>query len=346
MVSEAIFNKAKFEVLGNPLEDVEKEICELNNYKNRILNLIENNILNKNSYAIQLLSKNKIIEIFKYNRIYFKNSKERNCMIFNVYEKSNNIYVVCKFTKSFTTNLWKPITLNRFLELYDRYEFNQLYPKNIREKYFMKLEDKLNLIESKLVNLQKEYKRLYKEKEEKINLDFNSEIKKHKKLESENIIISKNKNRVDNIKEKISIYLNSIEKQKLMNWISDNIYSIRLYAIEGGRGSGRLSYYKDFGNQKIRKPDLNEEGKLLKSCDSANGYISFKNVEKIPVDVKNILERITYNRNSNVKSLFNKNRLNDFNFSLYLLSEFNSYGFKSGIRNLNRFIDKSFIETL
>lgn len=346
MSNEAVFEKAKFEVLGNPLENIEKELKELKDYKNRILDALSSNFVNKQSKCLELLSTNSILKVLNENRITFYNSQSLPCEIAEVYLEKENIFIKCKFLNS--KKIWKPLKLKYFLNLISSGDFTCFSPRILNEKYLCSIDYKLDKLNIKIASLENEYKELYKQKEKEINKAFYKEINQFKKLDEAETkqVISKNKKGIDKVKEKISVYLNSEEKSNLMTWISDNIYSIRIYAIEGGRAEGRLSYYKDFGNQKLRKANLDKDGKLITSCDSANGYISFKNVISIPENINNIFKKVCQNRNSNVKSLFNKNRLNDFNFALYLLSEYNEYGFKSGIRNLNKEIDKSFILNL
>ena len=117
-----------------------------------------------------------------------------------------------------------------------------------------------------------------------------------------------------------------------------NIYSMRCYVLKGGASElsmDREDAYPDdiYGKKKRTIPLYNDEG-LLISNDSVNGYIRLNTVDNAPTEC--ILPLC---QKKDAKDLFKQNRLNDLNLMLFLLAEYNEYGFKVGKTNLFKDID-------
>ena len=125
--------------------------------------------------------------------------------------------------------------------------------------------------------------------------------------------------------------LSKEEQKTLINWLSKNSYSMRLYVVEGSSWDKAISeLYPEEIYGKPRRTIPSE-----KSKDSINGYISVNNIDgNVPYD---ILKKITHKQNDeDVIKYYGKNtyRINNYLLVLYLLNNYNKNGFKLGKTNL------------
>ena len=275
----------------------------------------------------------------------FRNSRDEKVLIEKATARKgttdhNFILLHCHFENS--SKIWV-VRLGRFLQLIDYKEFKGVHPEIFKSRYLSSVENQINFLTNQINKIRTKYNDLFNEVQNNVLQAFNDEQSSHigyesnyqPKEKSDAELVAQNKKAVGEVKNVFNSLLTWDERRKIIEWIANNIYSIRVYAIAGGRGNSRLNNYSAFGSQAIRQPQLDEEGRLIKGTDSANGHISFKNVDTAPCE---LLSKLCSGRR-NAKSLFNKNRLNDFNLALFLLSEYHDYGFKSGVLNLNKEID-------
>lgn len=129
-------------------------------------------------------------------------------------------------------------------------------------------------------------------------------------------------------------YLTKEEKKTLMKWLNQHVNTLRLYVLKGGVYDELLS--KEFPDEKYgvkrrTEPNNSEEG----SVDCCGGYVGVDSLQDCPIE---LFQRIA--RKKDPKDVFKKSssgnqyRFNSYGFVLYLLSEFNSIGYITGVSNL------------
>ena len=211
--------------------------------------------------------------------------------------------------------------------------------KNIKDKYFRRLNSDNIDNYITLLNSKKEfYSNKFNNITRNANLVINREVSKH----PNEMVVSREAIRqsIRAIQKDSKVMadawnstLNNKEQQTLINWLSKNIYSMRLYVVQGSSWDKAISelYPEDvYGNPRRTIPSE-------KSKDSINGYISVNaNAEDAPYD---ILKKITHKQNNeDVIKYYGKNtyRINNYLLVLYLLNNYNKNGFKLGKTKLNK----------
>lgn len=262
----------------------------------------------------------------------FRNQRYWLCEIQKVWKKDNELYVQVKSHKKND-----PWTM-KFKTLYtDCKEFN--ISRNIKDKYFkrinvMNADDQINYLKGK----KKKYDELYNKTVKSANTLIKDELSKH----NNEIVVTRQAIRqsIRSIQQDTKVIadawnstLSEKEQQTLINWLSKNIYSMRLYVVKGSRWDKAISeLYPDatYGTPRRTIPSD-------KSKDSINGYLSVNTIEgNVPYD---ILKKVTHKQNSeDVIKYYGKNkyRINNYLLVLYLLNNYNKNGFKLGKTNLNK----------
>jgi hypothetical protein len=312
------------------------------------------------------ISKAKIFDLKKRkgSTITFVNDQGTLCEIINIikdkgkYVLSNNwpiLEIRC------SSRRWQTkMTLNRFLDLVCKKDFSNIQPKEFAEAYLRPYYESnthinsLNAVDTRLNQVYNQlsflyikynlYDSKYLKLKNELEKEFNMSLTKYEKLKKEAYReedINKIKKETQTNLQKINTIWNSTllnkDKAVLLGWICKNIYSMRLYVLKGGASEKCMdeeTAYPDdiYGKKRRTIPEYTEDGKLI-SCDSVGGYISFKNEECIKSCPKEILQKLCQNKDIN--NLFKGKRLNDLNLMLFLLNEYNKYGFKVGQRHLS-----------
>lgn len=224
-----------------------------------------------------------------------------------------------------------------FSTLRDREYFNR-----IKNKYYVKFNlPELLYLKQRLINLKKELQAKGDKINSKVDLDiYNTLADPSSKIDLpteqlRNPILRSKPEKVESISTYKDIFksiLTDEEKQKLIKWVSENVYSMRLYLLKDGKYDKKLSalFPDDIYGKKRR---------TVPSCyskDTLGGYISFTTLTDCPFE---IIGKICGTQNlkatlSLFKFVSNNFRLNNYKLVLYLLANYNEFGFKTGIRNL------------
>ena len=197
---------------------------------------------------------------------------------------------------------------------------------------------KISELLKKLKEKKKAYDKLYKEQTKEARSSINKELSKH----VNDITISRNAIRtaIKSIQKDTKVIadawnstLTKQEQETLLEWIAGNIYSMRLYVVQGSRWEKAITQlYPEDQYGKARKTIPSECSK-----DSIGGYISLNNINNIPYD---ILKKITHKEKNEDIVKQNKGsskyRINNYLLVLYLLNNYNQLGFKLGETNLNK----------
>ena len=190
----------------------------------------------------------------------------------------------------------------------------------------------------KLIAKKKAYDKLYKKQTKEARYSINRELSKH----VNDMTVSRNAIRtaIKSIQRDTKVIadawnstLTKQEQETLLEWLAGNIYSMRLYVVQGSRWEKAITeLYPEEQYGKARKTVPSECSK-----DSIGGYISLNNVNNIPYD---ILKKITHKEKNEDIVKQNKGsskyRINNYLLVLYLLNNYNQRGFKLGITNLNK----------
>ena len=125
------------------------------------------------------------------------------------------------------------------------------------------------------------------------------------------------------------------EQTTLMNWIKVNVYSMRLYVIKNSSWDKVISErYPDEQYGLKRRTEASES-----STDSISGYISVKQIADAPMEIiKKLTHKVKDEDNFKKNAGSNVYRLNNYLLVLFLLNNYNSIGFKTGVRNLSNYI--------
>ena len=349
-MSDAIKNYVKFNVLGIEEDLVSEEDKELIKKLQQRKHILQRNDSNK--YVIETYRKDKQVDVF--NKLKIRQGQKCRITFINDYGLPVEIAgaqvakgevllncIFCKTRKTF--NMW----LNTFLQGYKNGSMSKVKPDGFVNSYLISVKDSLNKTLAELQEIKDKYNKVYKETENALQAKYDSEIAKYSKIQkeakSERYQLSaeealekaKSFKGLDRVKDYWNSKITEEEKQILLKWISENIYSIRVYGlINGQSGNTLLQEYADVGNVKYREVKTNEEGKVT-SQDSIVAHISFKTLENAPME---ILKKIVSTKGRN-ENIFYNNRLNDKNLALFLLSEYHDRGFKAGVRNLYKEIN-------
>lgn len=349
----AIKDYIRFGVLG--LENVElededkKELEKLTKQLKRL-----ESISNKDLYVLQTYSQDTQVKIFselkirQNGHVKFTNDIGLPCIINSVKLKYNDIALNCSF-------LWRPryvtktdfsMWLSTFIADYKNKKITKIKPQKFEQVYLVTVKDRINELKAQINAIKSKYDTLYKQKENELKKANYQELNKTPRLEkeasaeryqlsnSEALEVAKTFKGVERTKS----YWNQVSKDEivsLMGWIAKHIYSIRVYGLTGGQSGAALKNdYGEFGEIKFRNPEYNDDGKLT-SQDSIVAHISFDEVEDAPLD---IFKKVVSAANKR-ESIFYQHRLNDKNLALFLLDEYNKFGFKAGESKLNTKLD-------
>ena len=218
-------------------------------------------------------------------------------------------------------------------------EGNFINKSNALDKYLVPLTpQKISELLKKLKEKKKAYDKLYKEQTKEARSSINKELSKH----VNDITVSRNAIRtaIKSIQKDTKVIadawnstLTKQEQETLLGWIAGNIYSMRLYVVQGSRWEKAISeLYPEEQYGKARKTIPSECSK-----DSIGGYISLNNINNIPYD---ILKKITHKEKNEDIVKQNKGsskyRINNYLLVLYLLNNYNQRGFKLAVTNLNK----------
>ena len=345
-MSEPIKDYVKFNVLGieeDLVSEEDKETIKKLNVRKHILLRYQG----YKDYVIETYSLNRQADIFNglkarqgYKaRVTFVNSRGYPVEITGAVVEGTALFLRCVFCKTRKTF---GMRLETFLSELFEGNITRVKPDGFYNSYLLPIPASLRETENKLNEIKEKYNKIYKERESALQEQYEKElakfsrIKKEAKSEryqlSEEEALEKAKafKGLDRIKNYWNTKLTNDEKTQLINWISNNIYSIRVYGLlDGQSGNTLLNEYSDIGDVKIRPVKTNEEGKVT-SQDSIVAHISFKQTKDAPME---ILNKVVSTKGRNEK-IFYGNRLNDKNLALFLLSEYHDKGFKAGVRNL------------
>lgn len=210
---------------------------------------------------------------------------------------------------------------------------------NALDKYLVPLTpEKISELLKKLKEKKKAYEQKYKEKSKEAKATIKQELDKH----TNDIQVSRLaiRSAIKNIQKSTKVMadawnstLTKQEQETLLEWIAGNIYSMRLYVVQGSRWDQAISeLYPESQYGKPRRTIPSQASK-----DSINGYITINNKdENVPYDILKKITRkldaidiIKYNGG-------NKYRINNYMLVLHLLNQYNKYGFKLGETNLNK----------
>lgn len=343
-MSKAIKDYVKFNVLGIEEDLVSEEDKKLINKLKQIKYILSKS--NK-KYMLEQYSLKTQINIFNNLklrqgnkcRITFLNSKKSPVEILEVKQVKDKLLLECIFCKTRRKfNMW----LSTFLNEFESKNICKLRPEGFVNNYLITVSDYIVKINKALAKIYNKYNKTYDDTENQLRTAYENELAKYPKIEKEAKAVryqmttqealekAKAFKGLERTKDYWNTRISQEEKDSLLKWISENIYSIRVYGLlDGQSGNTLLNEYSDVGDVKIRPVKTNEEGKVT-SQDSIVAHISFKQVENAPID---ILKKVVSTKGRN-ENIFYNNRLNDKNLALFLLSEYHDKGFKAGVRNL------------
>ena len=207
------------------------------------------------------------------------------------------------------------------------------------DKYLIPLTtQKISELIKKLKEKKKAYEQKYKEKSKEAKATIKQELDKHTNdMQVSRLAV---RSAIKNIQRSNKVMadawnstLTKDEQQRLLEWLAGNIYSMRLYVVEGSKWDQAISeLYPESQYGKPRRTIPSQASK-----DSINGYISINSKDgDVPYD---ILKKIT--RKLNEQDIIkyngaNRYRINNYMLVLHLLNQYNKYGFKLGETNLNK----------
>ena len=346
-MSKAIQDYVKFNVLGIEEDLVSNEDKDLIKRLNARKHIMQRAIDKHNEYVIQSYPLTTQCDIFnglklrqgQKCRLTFMNDQNIPVEILGAELKDDKVLLRCVFCRTRKTfKMW----LDTFLSEYFSGDIDKVKPDKFAEYYLKSLHVSLSEVKAELNTIKEKYNKIYKDKEEALKQGYDTELAKYDRITKEansqryqmsaEEALEKAKafKGLERTKDYWNTRISQEEKDSLLKWISENIYSIRVYGLlDGQSGNTLLNEYADVGDVKIRPVKTNEEGKVT-SQDSIVAHISFKQVEDAPI---NILKKVVSTKGRN-ENIFYNNRLNDKNLALFLLSEYHDKGFKAGVRNL------------
>lgn len=337
----------KFNVLGIEENLVSKEDAFLISKYQKKLDILKN--YKPHDYMLVTYSKQKQLEIINdlkkrrgaYNTITFYNSRGKRVKICEAFLVDGRILLQCSFVRGNKTfRMW----LDTLLSELQKRNITKFRPHEFKTTYFKYVYDEIKEIRKSLNDIYQKYNNIYKARKNSLKQEFDKEINKYKpvikevkvkkELSNQEALEKAGKNKgVERVKDYFNSRITEEEKKIFLDWISKNIYSIRVYGLLDGRSGNVLKneYGNIEGNLRLRDIKKDDAGKVV-SSDNLSAYISLKSKDNPPMD---ILKKITSTKRKGT-DLFYGNRLNDTNLALFLLLEYRDKGFKAGIRNLYR----------
>jgi len=312
--------------LGNNLTQTQQ--LEYKNIDEVINRLKEVKKLHLAPYYIELLPLDYVKSILV-GKI-FKNKAYWTCQINSVWRKGYDLII--KVTSSKKSEPWEMY----FKTIMKDCKFQNI-AQNIRDKYLVRVNaNNIDNYIAELENKKRQYDTKYRQTISNANRVINQEVSKH----PNEMVVSREAIRqsIRSIQKDSKVIadawnstLTQAEQNTLINWLSKNIYSMRLYVVQGSSWDKAISeLYPEEIYGKPRRTISSE-----KSKDSINGYISVNSIDgNVPYD---ILKKITHKQNNeDVIKYYGKNtyRINNYLLVLYLLNNYNKNGFKLGKTNL------------
>lgn len=348
-MNETIKKYLTFNIYGIDENLVSEEDIKLINFLEHKLLFLRSNC-EPNDLILECYSLDKQLEIFnglkerqgEKTRITFYNSRNIPVEIIKAHKREKEeIILECIFCK---TRKYFRMRLSTFIKEYKEDKITRVKPDGFVNAYLVNAKNYSLEISDKLKALKDKYNKLYTERKNLLQASYDAEISKYKKIEKEGrnekrqltseeaLMKAKSFKGLDRIKNYWNTQVSQEEKDILLKWISENVYSIRVYGLINGRSGNVLSNeYSDIGEVKYRDIKTNDEGKVT-SQDSIVAHISFKQVVDAPMEIFKKVVSTKGKRRS--ETIFRNNRLNDKNLALFLLSEYHDKGFKAGVRNL------------
>lgn len=261
----------------------------------------------------------------------FLNEWGRKCTIDSIVRnKKGQLIALCS---------WKNKQWSMYLETLLS-ETTILVDKRIQHYYLDLLTlDTVRELIQRLNEKKDKYEQMYLAQIREANKDLYTELNKHQtpELEVSRDAIKRAKASIRKDGKEIATVWNSTltkeEQNKLLSWIWENIYSARLYVVEGtGLDKSISELYPDEQYGKKRRTKPSECSK-----NSIGGYISLNTDVGAPLD---ILNKLAHKKDLNNILIQNKGsnkwRFNSYLLVLFLLNNYNDIGFKTGVTNLNK----------
>lgn len=314
--------------LGNSLTQNQK--LEYDNLDNLIKELKEVKEQHLIPYYIELLPLEFVKSILVGKN--FRNKAWWLCEIVNVWKKGFDLIVQVKSPKK-----------NECWEMYFKTIMKDCKFQNLDEKFKTKYLVRINVKNidnyiAELENKKKLYDTKYRQTISNADRVINQEVSKH----PNEMVVSREAIRkaIRSIQRDSKVMadawnstLTQAEQNTLINWLAKNIYSMRLYVVQGSSWAKAIDeLYPENIYGKRRQTEASELSK-----DSINGYVSLNNIDNIPYE---ILKKITHKQKDSDVVKQNKGsskyRINNYLLVLYLLNNYNKNGFKLGKTNLNK----------
>ena len=348
-MSKAVKDYVKFQVLGieeDLVSEEDKKVINKLKLRKHILEAAKqdkNKVFVLETYSIE--KQQKIFDELKLRqgdktRITFLNDTNEPVEILGASIRHEKVLLRCRFCKRRNIfNMW----LKTFINEIKKGNIRSIRPLKFVAAYFNTIDMSLKETSRNLQLIYDKYNNIYETRKLALKRDFENEIagykevvkeaKIKKELSTEEALEKALKNKgVARIKDYWNTKISPEEKATLLNWLSQSIYSIRVYGLLDGKSGNVLKnkYSEIGGSVRLREVKRNEEGKVV-SSDGISAYIALKFVNGAP---EGILKKIVSTRRNKEQSIFSRNRICDTNLALFLLLEYKNKGFKAGVRNL------------
>jgi len=368
-----IFNKVKAEIdsYQGKIKDIDNSLEELKNYTPTpiIFTTAKGETYSRKKLALDYELENSNIdpehlaEIFK--GITFYNSNRRFCKItetdFNRYKFSKStskMYLTLVFNYGTTVEKPTPMTLDRFLYLVEIGDFSINggdFVKDVKELLkpysdAVGFESKIKELENDKKQSVRELKKIKKSDEYLFFKDLYNEVKKavmkSYSVAAASIATTRevapdvpeetDQEKIDKMREKAgdaknvwNTTLGPEEKAEFIGWLCKHIRLLRIKVVERGNSEYITSLaYPDIIYGKKYREKANTSG-----WDASSGTIRFDNISGAPECVVNTFTKIVpeFNGRSTV--------LSSLSLVLFILGEYNEYGFKTEIPDLHKKIN-------
>ncbi len=291
---------------------------------------------NLNTYYVLCYPLNFVERLLMYEK--FKNNSGAECVITKVYrkKKSGDILVDVKTNdgryrcKQWTMCLSTILTQCYFTSLNEK---KMVFFKNINnnnKQYYLRKVDELlenynKRFTQQIGDASRTIQDELKNNPSEIEITRSAMRRTLKSIEKDEMEIRKAWNSTLTLEEQTT----------LMNWIKVNVYSMRLYVIKNSSWDKVISErYPDEQYGLKRRTEASES-----STDSISGYISVKQIADAPMEIiKKLTHKVKDEDNFKKNAGSNVYRLNNYLLVLFLLNNYNSIGFKTGVRNLSNYI--------
>ena len=280
-MSEAVKEYVKFNVLG-----IEKDLVTQED-KDRIYKLTQKkNILKKaleqdKYFVIESYNITTRVDIF--NGLKLRQGMKCRITFISGYGypveikgaeigQNNKILLTCIFCK--TRKVFK-MWLDTFLSEYRNGIITKVKPDGFVKYYLSSISDGIKAAKAELDEIYNKYNKIYNDTKNQLENNYLNELSKTNKVvkeaksnryqmtSDEALEKAKSFKGLERVKDYWNSKITEEEKQSLLNWISQNIYSIRVYGlINGQSGNTLLNEYADVGAIKMRPVKTNEEGKV------------------------------------------------------------------------------------